>query len=87
MSLSEVKIYVDGENRLLEDALQLLSDENIDNGIYCDQTVIDLRDLVKYLMGRSVVMEKLYKYTLNPPQNIAQIDEIMRLKQWFNNEC
>lgn len=42
-------IYFDGEEHPLPDALNLLTDEAIDHGDVCNQTVIDLRDaLIDY---------------------------------------
>ena len=82
-----IKIFVDDGEHVLNDALEMLSDDEIDNGIYCAQTVIDLRDAVKYLKGRSDVMERLYKYTIHPPASFDQVDEFIRLREWFDDEA
>lgn len=82
----EIKIFVDGKERILGDALKQLSDINIMKGIYCDQTVIDLRDAIQYLKGRCDVIERMYMYTVKPPANISEVDELMRLKDWFSHQ-
>lgn len=82
MKTSEIKIFVD-EELPMQEAIKRLSDEFILQGGYCDQTVIDLRDLSLYLLGRSSAIERLYRYTLDPPTSIEQVDELIRLKEWF----
>lgn len=83
MITSGIKIFVD-EELPIQEALKRLSDEFIMQGGYCDQTVIDLRDLSLYLLGRSSAMERLYHYTISPPSSIEQVDELLRLKEWFS---
>lgn len=83
MKTSEIKIFVD-EELPMQEAIKRLSDEFILQGGYCDQTVIDLRDLSLYLLGRSSAMERLYRYTLAPPTSLEQVDELIRLKEWFD---
>jgi hypothetical protein len=43
-------IYVDDESEKLEDALAIMTDTWIDNGEYCAQTVIDLRDALLFVL-------------------------------------
>lgn len=70
----------------VEEAVKLLSDEAIDRGQYSDQTVVDLRDVVQYLYNRVKVMERLYKLTINSPTSAEQLDELFRIKEWYNKE-
>ena len=46
--MTELQIYVSGESRSLDEALKMLTDEWIDDGNYCAQTVMDLRDAVEF---------------------------------------
>jgi hypothetical protein len=86
MSDKRIKIFVDGREHFFKEAMTILSDDNIDRGIYSAQTVFDLRDLVLYLYGRNGAIEKLYKYTLNRPQTVKELNELIILKEWFDTE-
>jgi hypothetical protein len=43
-------IYVDDESEKLADALAVMTDAWIDNGQYCAQTVIDMRDALLFVL-------------------------------------
>jgi hypothetical protein len=46
--MTEPTIYVSGEHHSIDEALKMLTDEWVDDGNYSAQTVIDLRDALKY---------------------------------------
>ena len=41
------KIYINEKNISLEQALKIMTDEWVDEGNYCAQTVIDMRDALE----------------------------------------
>ena len=45
--MKELMIYMNHENILLTEALNKMTDDWVDDGNYCAQTVIDLRDALK----------------------------------------
>lgn len=45
--MSQNTIFVDGEDLGIKEALEILTDEFIESGGYCRQTVIDLREALK----------------------------------------
>jgi hypothetical protein len=48
--MNEPTIFANGERHSIDEALKMLTDEWVDDGNYCAQTVIDLRDaLIKYM--------------------------------------
>ena len=51
--LKDIRIYVDGENLPLEDALKIIDSDWIDAGNYCDQTVLDLANALKFLITKN----------------------------------
>lgn len=42
-----MKIYFDSKDYDVELALELITDEKIEDGWYCGQTIMDLRDALK----------------------------------------
>lgn len=42
--MKDLTIFINGEDVPLEKALKTMSDEWVDDGNYCAQTVIDMRD-------------------------------------------
>jgi hypothetical protein len=53
--MKEPKIYIPNMGRVsIKEAIKLLSDSFIENGEYCDQTISDLRDALKYLLKNKV---------------------------------
>ena len=85
--MNKLSITIGYKPYSVEEAIRLLSDEAIDSRQYSDQTVADLRDVVQYLEQRAKVMARLYNLTINPPTNIEQVDELFRLKAWYNDEA
>jgi hypothetical protein len=45
--MTKHSIYCSDESRPLEEALKIITDEWVDDGNYCAQTVIDMRDALK----------------------------------------
>lgn len=45
--MKEPTIYMNGENVPLTEALKKMTDDWVDDGNYCAQTVIDMRDALK----------------------------------------
>ena len=45
--MKKLMIYMNSENIPLTEALKKMTDEWVDDGNYCAQTVIDLRDALK----------------------------------------
>jgi hypothetical protein len=53
--MKEPKIYIPNMGRVsIKEAIKLLSDSFIENGEYCDKTISDLRDALKYLLKNKV---------------------------------
>jgi hypothetical protein len=46
-NMTKHSIYCSDESRPLEEALKIITDEWVDDGNYCAQTVIDMRDALK----------------------------------------
>lgn len=44
------KIYFNEEMYLPKDLVNVMTDEKIDDGKYCDQTVLDMRDVIIELL-------------------------------------
>ncbi len=42
-------IYIDGKDLPIKKALRLMTDDWIDDGQYCAQTVMDMRDILREL--------------------------------------
>jgi len=56
--MTEPTIYVNSEDHSIDEALKILTDEWVDDGNYCAQTVIDLRDaLIKYMERYESLLE------------------------------
>lgn len=49
--MTEPTIYVNSEDHSIDEALNILTDEWVDDGNYSAQTVIDLRDAVEFYKG------------------------------------
>lgn len=45
--MKDPTIFINGEKEQLEKALEIMTDDWVDDGNYCAQTVIDLRDALK----------------------------------------
>jgi hypothetical protein len=56
--MTETTIYVSGESHSIDEALKMLTDEWIDDGNYSAQTVIDLRDALKYYIKECKKLEQ-----------------------------
>lgn len=52
-NLEKMTIYFDGESLSIPAALEKITDELVDEGEYCGQTVIDLRDALKFVLENS----------------------------------
>jgi hypothetical protein len=55
--MTKHSIYCNGEHHSIDEALKMLTDEWIDDGNYCSQTVIDLRDALKYYIKKTDKLE------------------------------
>jgi hypothetical protein len=51
--MTEPTIFANGERHSIDEALKMLTDEWIDDGNYCAQNVIDLRDALKYYIKKT----------------------------------
>ncbi len=56
--MTELTIYVNSENHSIDEALKILTDEWIDDVNYSAQTVIDLRDALKYYIEKCEQLQK-----------------------------
>ncbi len=57
-NMTKHSIYFKGKNHSVEKALKMLTDEWIDDGAHCAQTVIDLRDVLKFYIEECKKLEK-----------------------------
>lgn len=55
--MTKHSIYYNDEHHSIDEALKMLTDEWIDDGNYCAQTVIDLRDVLKYYIKECKKLE------------------------------
>jgi hypothetical protein len=51
-------IYLRSKNYNIDEALKILTDEWLDDGNYSAQTVIDLRDALKYYIKKCKQLQK-----------------------------
>jgi hypothetical protein len=56
-NMTKHSIYCSDESRPLEEALKIITDEWVDDGSYCAQTVIDLRDALKFYINKTDKLE------------------------------
>lgn len=56
--MTKHSIYFKGKNHSVEEALEMLTDEWVDDGNYCAQTVIDLRDALKFYIKECKKLEQ-----------------------------
>jgi hypothetical protein len=56
--MTKHSIYCSGEHLNIDEALKMLTDEWVDDGNYCAQTVIDLRDALKFYIEERKKLEK-----------------------------
>lgn len=56
--MTKHSIYFKGKNHSVEEALEMLTDEWIDDGAHCTQTVIDLRDALKFYIEECKKLKK-----------------------------
>ena len=54
--MTEPTIFANGERHSIDEALKKLTDEWVDDGNYCAQTVIDLRDALKFYRDLAFAM-------------------------------
>lgn len=57
-NMTKHSIYCSDESRPLDEALKIITDEWVDDGSYCAQTVIDLRDALKFYIEECKKLEK-----------------------------
>ena len=57
-NMTKHSIYCSDESRPLDEALKIITDEWVDDGSYCAQTVIDLRDALKFYIKECKKLEK-----------------------------
>ena len=50
--IGEPVIFFKEKNWTIREILEILTDEEIDNGKTCDQTIIDLRDALNYYFNK-----------------------------------
>jgi hypothetical protein len=56
--MTEPTICLRSKNYNINEALKILTDEWVDDGNYCAQTVIDLRDALKFYINKCKKLEK-----------------------------
>jgi hypothetical protein len=56
--MTEPTIFANGERHSIDEALKKLTDEWVDDGNYCAQTVIDLRDALKFYIKECKKLEQ-----------------------------
>jgi hypothetical protein len=56
--MTKHSIYYNDEHHSIDEALKMLTDEWVDDGNYCAQTVIDLRDALKFYIKECKKLEK-----------------------------
>ena len=56
--MKKLMIYMNSENIPLTEALKKMTDEWVDDGHYCAQTVIDLRDALKQCLKEIKELEE-----------------------------
>lgn len=60
--MTKHSIYYNDEHHSIDEALKMLTDEWIDDGNYCAQTVIDLRDVLKFYIKKCKKLEQQINY-------------------------
>ena len=82
--MKDPTIFINGEDVPLEKALKIMTDEWVDDGNYCAQTVIDLRNALDFYIGLHSCDFKMYK------KHTAQIKDLKKqikdLKKEFATE-
>ena len=68
----EPTIFIDGENVPVEKALKTMTDEWVDDGNYCAQTVIDLRDSLIYYMDLMIKDSEIKEELKKEIQNLKK---------------
>jgi len=68
----EPTIFIDGENVPVEKALKTMTDEWVDEGNYCAQTVIDLRDSLIYYMDLMIKDSEIKEELKKKIQNLKK---------------
>lgn len=56
--MTKHSIYYNDEHHSIDEALKMFTDEWVDDGNYCAQTVIDLRDALKFYIKECKKLEK-----------------------------
>lgn len=56
--MTKHSIYCNDEHLNIDEALKIITDEWVDDGSYCAQTVIDLRDALKFYIKECKKLEK-----------------------------
>ena len=84
----EPTIFIDEENVPVEKALKTMTDEWVDDGNYCAQTVIDLRDSLIYYMDLMIkdseIKEELKKEIQNLKKEIKKLNDQIDADYWPN---
>ena len=68
----EPTIFIDEENVPVEKALKTMTDEWVDDGNYCAQTVIDLRDSLIYYMDLMIKDSEIKEELKKEIQNLKK---------------
>ena len=68
----EPTIFIDGENVPVEKALKTMTDAWVDDGNYCAQTVIDLRDSLIYYMDLMIKDSEIKEELKKEIQNLKK---------------
>ena len=56
--MKDLTIFINGEDVSVEKALKIITDDWVDEGNYCAQTVIDLRDALKKCLKEIKTLNK-----------------------------
>ncbi len=58
--MGDLKIYIDEDYVSIKEALDIITDDFVDDGHCCNQTIIDLRDALKSVLKERDMFEKKY---------------------------
>jgi len=85
------KIYINEKNISLEQALKIMTDEWVDEGNYCAQTVIDMRDALKKCLKEIKSLKKSKASTIKlmpttgPTHNIMTDETVTISKEEYES--
>jgi hypothetical protein len=78
----DAQIYFKGKSRPIDEALEMLTDEWIDDGAYCAQTVIDLRDALKFYRDLAFAMHDKTQLLEKEKEDLKMELSAAKLEAW-----